>query len=228
MREKASFILALVLLSAFAFAQSRSRLSGSDGVALTGDQTVAGVKTFSSQLIVSSALGINMSNAGATLLIGGKDVLFVSTGTFLRGLATDTGGADVAVTVVNDEQLTTAGDLSFSVRNGEAGVGPVVFSVNYLGNTVQPFTDQSADCDNAATGNAPTGKVCIQAGQASMTLTNSSVTAGSMVMVTNQSDDTTCINTFAAASGAGTVVIGCSGAATPTANMVVKFQVLNH
>ncbi len=89
-----------------------------------------------------------------------------------------------------------------------------------------PQTDQSADCDNAATGNAPTGKICIQAGQGSMVLTNSSVFAASLVMLTNITDDTTCLSGYATV-GVGTVTIGCVGAATATGNTVFAFTVFN-
>lgn len=92
--------------------------------------------------------------------------------------------------------------------------------------TLNGTTDQSADCDNAATGNALGGRVCIQAGQGSMVLTNSSVTANSIVLLGMRSDDSTCLSAYATP-GAGTVTIGCVGAATATANTVVSFLVAN-
>lgn len=87
-------------------------------------------------------------------------------------------------------------------------------------------TDQSADCDNAATGNASAGKVCIQAGQGSMVLTNSSVTTSSIIQLTNVSDDTTCLSPYATVAS-GSMTIGCVGAATATANTVISFLVIN-
>ena len=89
-----------------------------------------------------------------------------------------------------------------------------------------PQTDQSADCDNAATGNAPTGKVCVQNGQGSMVLTNSSIFLTSIVMLTNISDDTTCLSGYVTVA-AGSATIGCVGAATATANTVFAFSVFN-
>ncbi len=89
-----------------------------------------------------------------------------------------------------------------------------------------PQTDQSADCDNAATGNAPTGKICIQAGQGSMVLTNSSVFLTSIVMLTNVTDDTTCLSGYTTVAN-GSVTVGCVGAATATGNTVFSFTVFN-
>ena len=196
----------------------------------------AGIVTISVEGIRSAGplrLG-DASNPASIISTGGVtgDLLAVGTaGAFvgalqLSGMTSDTGAADVAISLNNKNALGVA-DFSLQIMNGNSFSSTAVMKVYTTGAIQQGVpTDQSADCDNAATGNGASGKICIQAGVGSMTLTNSAVTANSLVFVTNVSADTTCLSGYATVAP-GSVVIGCVGAATATANTVMSFHLLS-
>ncbi len=141
------------------------------------------------------------------------------------GQASDTGAADTAIVLGNRVTLGAA-DTMIDVRNGNSFSSALIYQLAVSGVQKVTSTDQSADCDNAATGNAASGKICIQAGQGSMVLTNSAVTTSSLVFLTNVSDDATCLSGYATV-GSGTVTIGCVGAGVATANTVMSFHVMS-
>lgn len=132
------------------------------------------------------------------------------------------GGVTMGATV----PLNLTNDLRAVNDNVTDLGGANKFRSGYINKLISTSTDQSADCDNAATGNAAVGKVCIQAGQGSMVLTNSLVLTTSIVQLTNISDDTTCLSAYATVA-AGSMTVGCVGAATATANTVIAFRVDN-
>jgi len=133
-------------------------------------------------------------------------------------------GTSNALVVANDGAKVYAGASAYCTATGQ--VNTCTYQMNAQGGIATDFTDQSADCDNAATGNAHSGKICVQAGQGSMTFTNSKITSSSIILLTNVSDDTTCLSGYATA-GTGTATIGCVGAATATANTVMSFLLVN-
>ncbi len=203
--------------------------SASVGGCLTnGVQSISGSKTFVGALVQFGTTSVPTSIYGHTgaaayeAFTYGQSGAFVGT-VFLAGGGSDTGSADSAIVIGNRGSLGV-GDNFLQVRNGNSFSSTLLFAVSALGVQSVPYTDQSADCDNAATGNAASGKVCIQIGQGSMVLTNSVVTANSLVHLTMVSDDTTCISPYATP-GASTVTIGCAGAGTAAANTVILFKI---
>lgn len=143
----------------------------------------------------------------------------------LLGTGSDTGAVDVGIVFGQNTALGVL-DVMREVRNGNSFSSALIERIAVSGVQTLTPTDQSADCDNAATGNGASGKVCIQAGQGSMVLTNSAITTSSLVFLTNVSDDTTCLSGYATV-GTGTVTIGCVGAANATANTVMSFHVMS-
>ncbi len=206
----------------------------------TGDGTGSALRLFPG----SSNLTLDLSGAATNRISSATTAVNASAtiGAFTLKAANALDAADLVL----DVESSTGGHLATVDQSGlvasGAASGSIAFqtatgaksclvtggtgcSSSILG-VGMPQTDQSADCDNAATGNAPTGKVCIQAGQGSMVLTNSSVFTTSIVMLTNVSDDTTCLSGYATV-GNGSVTIGCVGAGTATANTVMQFTVFN-
>lgn len=181
MKRHAQTVLAGFLVCALALAADPARgrfappgTSAADIVAATGWTSDGSTASTALNVTLSAATAVltlsgasaavNLNNSGGEYRITNKPVLFGGiTSTNLRGLATDTGGADVAVQVVNDEQLTTAGDISFRVVNGEAGVGPTVLSVHYDGALATPSTRTRGTITlSAGTGTATvlSGAIC--------------------------------------------------------------------
>lgn len=167
---------------------------------------VAGVSFAAPRVLASSVF--------ATLFTGeagsGSNAFAVSTNgafTDFGAGATDRASSD-GTTVTFESPLATSSSLTATTG----------FKTTY--------SDQSADCDNAATANTYSGRICIQAGQGSMTLTNSVINTTTIVLLTNVSDDVTCLSGYVTA-GTDTATIGCVGAATATANTVMNFALVN-
>lgn len=147
---------------------------GSATITTPGNLTLSGAA--GTMTLSGASAVLNLNNTGGEYRITNKAVMFAQGGatTTIRGLTTDTGGADVAVEIVNDETLTTAGDTLLRIRNGEAAVGTVIASVDKDGNYF----------NNAIGGTAGTGTVVarglVRHNVAAITLGFASVQTGAL------------------------------------------------
>lgn len=194
------------------------------GISTDGGITIEGANPIALKLGGANNAGPSYSTVTANVCIGN-----ISAGTGLcHNMGTGIQSASTSFTSPSVSATAASGSIGFQLNTGAKGckvTGGTACDSSILGVGL-PQTDQSADCDNAATGNAPTGKVCVGAGQGSMVLTNSSIFTTSLVMLTNISDDATCLSGYVTVA-AGSATIGCVGAATATANTVFAFAVFN-
>lgn len=176
----------------------------------------------------SSASDFYIIKTGDNLSLKRRDGTQYMQWTYASGeVFTGTTG-DYPITSLKTTMTQSSGNVAVQVATGAKvclGTSAAACSSTIIGVGMSQ-TDQSADCDNAATGNAGSGKICIGAGQGSMVLTNSAINTNSIIQLTNVSDDTTCLSGYATV-GAGSATIGCVGAGNATANTVMSFVVFN-
>lgn len=165
----------------------------------------AGVRIPSSLLTLASN-GINGASGAAMLL---------------TGRPTD-GASAVGTAIDTNTTLANATAKLFAVRNNSTEK----FSIDLNGKTLQVAGDSTAS-PGAATLNTPTGVAKIAAGAASVVITNSTVTATSLVQawVQQVADDVTLlyIKRVSVSAGSFTIV----GNIASTADVTVAFRVMN-
>lgn len=149
----------------------------------------------------------------------GREVILIFTDVLLLTHAT---AADFNMDFPSNQSYTTAaGDI---LRMYHDGVCWRVLSIHSAGFKLLGKTVTAAGTTGARTINHPTGTVNFAAGAASLVVTNSLVTANSIVIATVGSNDTT-MKSASAVAAAGSFTL--RGNATPTAETRVDFMVIN-
>lgn len=210
--EKARRIKAYVLLVCGVMFSAQAIAPQTGGGVTSGPETWAGVKTFSNTPVFST--GATFSN-GATIAStnGLYDELSTTSGFFVR--AAISAGNATATNPAFFIRPSNALDPTDGVLLTQTNAGSAVWSVNYAGTIVAPYTD-STGTPGAATIDKPFGKSAIAIGASSVVITNAQVAATDIVMITPISNDTTCTphSLRVGTTGAGSFTVNCAANAT--------------
>ena len=154
------------------------------------------------------------------------------------GQMTQVSGINSAVSIspIYNQVTSTATNTDLKVNRTETSVGTGTqllidlqvggssrFNVSTLGKIVLLFTNTAAGTVGAQTINKPSGKVNAASATTSLVVTNSLVTASSIVMCQLGTNDATCV-IKSVVEAAGSFTINYSA---PTAETVIKFKVIN-
>ena len=133
------------------------------------------------------------------------------------------GGTAVAHAFYSNADLTTAGAQVAAFWKDNFSTK--VFAVDQAGKHVYPTAGNSTGAPGAATLNTPSGRSAIAAGASSVVITNSLVSASSIVWAVVQTTDGTLLRVDRVVPGAGSFTI--IGNANATANVNVGWVVVN-
>lgn len=172
--------------------------------------------------LLTATPGNNIDLSGNTSVTG-----FLGINTYTTTADIDVRGSSYSVTV--SASAYTSGATSHSLKAKDSN-GAIDFSVRGDGQIATTYS-VSASAGDAATLNAASGYFTKDASGTTFTLTNSLITAASIVMVEIGTVGLTAGNNVVAVSGSGSATItfqSAAGAAeAPNANAIVKFWIVN-
>lgn len=195
--------------------------SGASDYASSDGTTV----TFANFVSIGGSTSLSPSgaiNSGSSITVGGGRSFASSGSSFnAQGQAPAAGASSVGTMVGSNTNLSGASAKLLVVVNNDT---TEFMAVGFDGKIILPSTDSSGT-PGAATINQATGRSAIAAGAATVTITNSLVTAASHVFISPRTRDATGVLPLVTTIGAGSFAVTTT--ANCTANLVFDWLVIS-